>query len=467
MTNNILVVSSDHKTSREIVTLLQDRFSVDIAPNIPESLVLFEEKGFDMLFLDVTLFETLSTERNIKSVIDQFREVSRSTIIAIMTRIEHNRRGIMAIRAGADNYISIPIQKDELRTVTQSIHETVMEKSKLDYLSDTFWDISSQPFLNTKSPPVVEALKKIKAVAPTKSTVLLYGETGTGKGVLSQLIHKHSHRRDAPFIQVHLGAIPDTLVESELFGHEKGSFTGAIRRKLGKFELASAGTIFLDEIETVSPHVQIRLLQILQDGTYYRVGGEEALTSSARVIAATNIDLITLCEKDLFRYDLYYRLNVFPIEIPSLKHRTEDIPVMVHTILERLNRFHDKHITGVHSDVLEAFSRYSWPGNIRELENIIERAYLMETTSVISSEHLPADFFSEDTAPQDDMRAYPGENLASIRDRAIRNVERRYLIETLSVHNGSIQKTADTAGITPRQLFNLMQKHNIRKEDFK
>ena len=467
MNNNIMVVSSDHIASREIATLLQNKFCVDIAPNIPESLIRFGKKSYDMLFLDVTLLEALSTERNIKSVIDQFREVSRSTIIAIMTRIEHNRRGIMAIKAGADNYISIPIQKDELRTVTQSIHDTGMEKSKLDYLSDTFWDISSQPFLNTKSPSVVEVIKKIKAVAPTKSTVLLIGETGTGKGVLAQLIHKHSRRRDAPFIQVHLGAIPDPLIESELFGHEKGSFTGAIRRKLGKFELAAEGTIFLDEIETVSPHVQIRLLQVLQDGTYYRVGGEEALSSSARVIAATNIDLITLCEKELFRYDLYYRLNVFPIEIPSLNNRTEDIPVMVRTILERLNRFHDKNIVGVHPDVLEAFSQYSWPVNIRELENFIERAYLMETADVISSEHFPVDFFSGELASEDDMHIHPGENLASIRDRVIRNAERRYLIETLSVHNGSIQKTADTAGITTRQLFNLMQKHSIKKEDFK
>jgi DNA-binding NtrC family response regulator len=266
---------------------------------------------------------------------------------------------------------------------------------------------------------------------------------------------------------VHLGAIPDTLVESELFGHEKGSFTGAIRRKLGKFELAADGTIFLDEIETVSPHVQIRLLQILQDEVYYRVGGEEALTSSARVIAATNIDLITLCEQDLFRYDLYYRLNVFPIEIPSLKYRTEDIPTMVRTILERLNRFHEKSITGVHPEVLEAFSQYPWPGNIRELENFIERAYLMEATDVISPEHFPDEFFSAGTALEDDIRIHPGEKLSSIRERVVRTAERRYLIETLAAHHGSIQKTADTAGITTRQLFNLMQKHNIRKEDFK
>jgi len=466
MNNAILVVSSDNTASRDIAALLQDTFHVDIAPSIPESLVLFEKKKYDLLFLDVTLLETLSTEQNIKGVIDRFREISRPTIITVMTRIEHNRRGIMAIRAGADNYISIPVQEDELRTVTQSINDTAMEKSKLDYLSDTFWDISSQPFLRTESPPVIEVIKKIKAVAPTKSTVLLIGETGTGKGVLSRLIHRHSHRRDAPFIQVHLGAIPDTLIESELFGHEKGSFTGAVRRKLGKFELAAEGTIFLDEIETVSPHVQIRLLQILQDGTYYRVGGEEVLSSSARVIAATNIDLITLCEKDLFRYDLYYRLNVFPIEIPSLKYRAEDIPVMVQTILERLNRFHDKRITGVHPEVLDAFARYPWPGNIRELENYLERAYLMETTDVILPEHFPEDFFSEGAAG-DAYHVYPGESLATVRNRAIRDAERRYLIETLSANHGSIQKTADAAGITTRQLFNLMQKHNIKKEIFK
>jgi transcriptional regulator with GAF, ATPase, and Fis domain len=307
---------------------------------------------------------------------------------------------------------------------------------------------------------------KIRSVSPTKSTVLLTGDTGTGKSVLAQLIHQHSNRRDAQFISVHCGAIPDTLVESEMFGHEKGAFTGAIKRKLGKFEIANGGTIFLDEIGTITPSAQIKLLQVLQDGTFQHVGGEETIKTDVRVIAATNADLKNMCDEGQFRKDLYYRLNVFPIEIPALRERFEDIPLFIDTFLKNLNKFSLKEINAAHPQVLDAFSRYSWPGNIRELENLIERAYILETSDQLTPESFPGELFESDSTPvfipsSEDL------TLTAARQRGVEEVERNYLKDVLTRHKGKIGDSAKVAGISTRQLNKLMNKYGIRKEEFK
>jgi DNA-binding NtrC family response regulator len=307
---------------------------------------------------------------------------------------------------------------------------------------------------------------KIRSVAPTKSTVLLTGETGTGKGVLASLTHQHSNRRDAKFVSVHCGAIPDTLLESELFGHEKGAFTGADRRKQGKFEISKGGTIFLDEVGTITPAAQIKLLQVLQDGTFQRVGGEETLSADVRVIAASNMDLKEMCDNGQFRKDLYFRLNVFPVEIPSLRERKEDIPHIVEVIIGRLNRFHQKEILNVHPDVIEAFLNYPWPGNIRELENLIERAYIIERSSILTPEGFPLELFALES-PSARTELHPSYTLAEVRRRAIEEVEKRYLKELLVRKKGKIRESAEVAGITTRQLHKLMTKHRISKEQFK
>jgi transcriptional regulator with GAF, ATPase, and Fis domain len=307
---------------------------------------------------------------------------------------------------------------------------------------------------------------KIRSVAPTKSTVLVIGETGTGKGVLASLIHKHSNRNEAQFISVHCGAIPDTLLESELFGHEKGAFTGAIRRKLGKFEIAKGGTIFLDEIGTVTPSAQIKLLQILQDGMFQRVGGEETIEANVRVIAATNTDLKKMCEEGLFRKDLYYRLNVFPIEVLPLRERKEDIRHFVEVFLRRMNKFNAKAIHHVHPAVLEAFEQYAWPGNIRELENLIERAYILETSPVLNPESFPSELFeAQSLTPSVTVDARL--TLSEVRKEGLKHIERNYIKEQLVQHKGKIKDSAKAAGMTTRQLHKLMKKYAIRKEDFK
>jgi len=311
-----------------------------------------------------------------------------------------------------------------------------------------------------------EVFKKIRAVASTRATVLLIGETGTGKGLLARMIHMHSNRCDDPFISVHCGAIPETLLESEMFGHEKGAFTGAVRKKLGKFEMAHSGTIFLDEIGTITPPAQVKLLQVLQDGTYSRVGGEEALQTEARVVAATNADLAGMSERSEFRKDLFYRLNVFPVEIPPLRLRKEDISQIVEVFLKKLRQRHEKTIHSVHPRVLQAFQNYPWPGNIREMENLMERACILETANVLTPESFPAGIFDSDSVPAG-LPAYDHLTLADARRHVIEQFERQYLKDLFVRTKGKVNRAAEDAGISSRQLNKLMVKYDIQKETFK
>lgn len=376
------------------------------------------------------------------------------------------REAVMAIKAGASDYLTYPVNPDEVNHITQSIYESIIMESELDYLRDRFWQEDSLEIVRTRSPLMKRLFDKVRSVAPTKSTVLLNGETGTGKGVLARLIHQHSNRKDGPFISVHCGAIPDTLLESELFGHERGAFTGAVRRKLGKFEIAQGGTIFLDEIGTITPSAQIKLLEILQDGTFHRVGGEERIEANMRVIAATNADLRKMCEAGQFRKDLYYRLNVFPLEIPPLKERMEDIGYIVEVILKKLNKFDLKEIHDIHPHVIDAFGNYPWPGNVRELENLMERAYILEESPILTPDSFPDELFTSNPSPVQ-VKPNISLSLADVRRTAIEQTERCYLKELLAVNKGRIKESAEAAGISARQLHKLMKKYDVRKEEFK
>jgi transcriptional regulator with GAF, ATPase, and Fis domain len=265
---------------------------------------------------------------------------------------------------------------------------------------------------------------------------------------------------------VHCGAIPDTLLESELFGHEKGAFTGAVRRKLGKFEISEGGTIFLDEVGTITPSAQIKLLQVLQDGTFSRVGGEETLITDARIIAATNADLMQMSKDGNFRKDLYYRLNVFPIEIPPLRDRIEDLSFFIDVILKKLNQSYQKNIHDIHPMVLKALKASSWPGSIRELENLIERAYILENTAVLTPESFPSELFGE-KIPAAVLPMESQQTIANARQKVVEDFERQYLKDLIARNKGGIKKSAEEAGITTRQLHKLMSKYGIRKEEYK
>ena len=464
--SNILVVSKEHETFRIIHSCLHAEHTVDHASHKDAALAMHHQKHYDFIFIDIEILKAFRAENEYKTALQLFwKEFSRVEIIVISSQ-EMTREAVMALKAGASNYLTYPLSPEEIKLITESIHQSLMVQSELDYLRDQFWQSDALELIQTKSSSMKEVLEKVRSVAPTKSTVLLTGETGTGKGMLAELIHRHSNRRNASFISVHCGAIPDTLLESELFGHEKGSFTGAHRRKLGKFEIAHEGTIFLDEIGTMTPSAQIKLLQVLQSRTFERVGGEETINVDVRIIVATNVDLKKKCEEGQFRTDLYYRLNVFPIETPPLRERLEDIPYLAELFLERMNKFHLKEIREIHPDVIGAFQKYSWPGNIREMENLIERAYILETSSMLTPESFPGELFEQNVL----LTSLPVNfslTLSKTRQKAIDDIERQYLKELLALYNGRINDSANAAGITTRQLHKLMKKHAIRKEEFK
>jgi DNA-binding NtrC family response regulator len=463
---SILVISNEQNVFGSISRCFDARYKVSVALNADAALDILSKRRYDIIFVDLEILRGSASGNGYKAAMEPFWHLYPTIEIIVMSSQQLIREAVVAVKAGASDYLTYPINPDEVKHVTESLHESLISQSELDYLRDQFWQSDSLELVHTNSAVVKKAYEKIRSVAPTKSTVLLIGETGTGKGEFAKLIHRHSSRCDAQFISVHCGAIPDTLLESELFGHEKGAFTGAVRRRLGKFEIAKGGTIFLDEIGTITPSAQIKLLQILQDQTFQRVGGEETLEANVRVIAATNADLKKMCEDGQFRKDLYYRLNVFPIEIPPLRDRPEDIPHLVEVFLRSMNRFSSKEIHDIHPHVLEVFTRYSWPGNIRELENLMERAYILETSSLLTPESFPSELF-ESEAPSASVFVDTQLTLMEVRHKGIEDIERRYLKEVLAKNQGRIKESASVAGVTTRQLHKLMTRYGIRKEEFK
>jgi DNA-binding NtrC family response regulator len=462
----VLVVARE----QDIVQTIRGCFGADCkvnrAADRDDALEMLGTRRYDLIFLDLEILQDSLADKDYETALEQFHNLQPSVEIVVMSPQAVIREAVKAVKAGASDYITYPIDPEEVNHVTETINEAIMLQSELDYLRDRFWQSDYMDLVKTKSPAMQEVFARIRSVAPTKSTVLLIGETGTGKDLIARLIHQHSNRRDVQFISVHCGAIPDTLVESELFGHEKGAFTGAVRRKLGKFEIAKGGTIFLDEIGTITPATQIKLLQILQDGTFQRVGGEETIQANARVIAATNMDLGRMCDDGEFRKDLYYRLNVFPVEIPALRERKEDIPHIAQVILQRLEKFNKKQIRSIHSSVMECFRKYSWPGNVRELENLLERACILEQSSTLTVDSFPAELL----ASQDVSAGVVVDSslpLAEVRNRGVEAIEGRYLRELLASNRGRIKESAEAAGISTRQLHKLLNKYQIRKEEFK
>ncbi len=349
--------------------------------------------------------------------------------------------------------------------VIDNVAKAVRTRSELEYLREQFWKDESRDIVRTQSPTMQKVFDQIRLVAPTLTTVLLTGETGTGKGVMAKLLHRHSSRSEKPFISVHCGAIPDTLIESELFGHEKGAFTGAIMKKMGVFEIARGGTLFLDEIGTITQSVQIKLLQVLQEKIFTRVGGETTINADVRVIAASNSDLKAAIQDGSFREDLYYRLNVFPIEVPPLRERIEDIPVLVEEFLVKCNLKNNKNIFSVHPSVMAALRKYAWPGNIRELENLVERAHIVEQSRELTPESFPSELFSGGSTAK--IHLNTSLPLAEVRREAVESVERQYLKQLLAEYKGKIDLSALAAGLGVRQMHKLLTKYKIEKGEYK
>ena len=462
--NDVLIIESDPELSQLIERKVGQGAVVHHASGHPLSPELFE-KQFDLIFLDILKVDN-EQGNAVHTIIRQFRRHNPWVQFIALAPQERTRLAVSAVRQGADEYLTYPIDETEFELVIETIRRERAKHFELEYLRDKFWKADWLDTVQTSSPGMQQIYKKIRSVAPTIATVLLLGQTGTGKGWMARLIHRHSHRSDGAFVAVHCGAIPETLIESELFGHEKGAFTGADRRKLGKFELAQNGTIFLDEIGTISSPAQIKLLQVLQDGTFSRLGSEETLQTNARIIAATNADLEQMTTQETFRKDLFYRLNIFPIQLPPLSRRQEDIPHLADHFLEQLNKKYGKNIKGFQPGVIDALEDYEWPGNLRELENVLERACILETGELLQPESFPETIIigSKIVQAMEEDRPMP---ISEARQIAIDAFERTYLEKLLRKHKGKISMSAREAHITSRQLARLVTKHGLDKKTFK
>lgn len=459
---SIMIICRDEADRYTLLTELANH-DVRVFSTLEEALSVLSRLFFDAVFVDVDALGAVaeSVHKGMKEVWKRAPDCE----VVVLASPDGTRQAVDAVRDGAADYLTTPVHPEELEHVVQRLFKTATLKSEPGEPDEDGWYGTDMGALRTKSPRMVKLYEKVQRVAGTRSTVLLTGETGTGKSYLARLIHENSKRRGRQFISVHCGAIPEPLTESELFGHEKGAFTGAIKRKAGKFELADGGTIFLDEIGTISHATQVKLLSVLQDREFQRVGGEETIPCNVRVIAATNENLEELVRKGEFRRDLFYRLNVFPIEVPPLRERREDIPSLTELFIARGKPI-GKEIHSVHPKVLEAFMRYDWPGNVRELENLVERACILETGFELSPESIPQDFFGDERQPAT-LTTDTDLPLAEARQQAVDRFERLYLTQLLTVTQGSIGQTAERAGITTRQLNKLMTRHGLRKEMFK
>ncbi len=472
----ILLSTQNRETRQTICDVLSSDYRIAVANTTNQLWEHIDTLPCECLIIDLSQLEGLSADGDAnaaynanedpKGLIRNLKSARPLMDIVVLVRTTEIRRAITFMKNGASNYITQPVDAHEVRLVLEEMLRDRRQQSELAYLREQLLQEDGSDIVRTLSPKMKTVYDNVRSVAPTKTTVLLLGETGTGKNFNAKLIHRHSNRKNGPFISVHCGAIPDTLIESELFGHEKGAFTGAHRRKMGKFELASQGTIFLDEIGTISKAAQVKLLTVLQEGIYQRVGGERNLEANVRVIAASNANLKEMCDQGQFRKDLFYRLNVFPIHIPRLHERKEDIPSFANAFLKRFNQFNTKTIRSIHPDVMDALMNYDWPGNIRELENLLERAYILETSYELTPESFPSELF-ETFEPMTEITVNTTETLAMVREKGLAEIERRYLKELLSRNRGKINQSALEAGVGTRQLNKLMNKYELDKRSFK
>jgi DNA-binding NtrC family response regulator len=422
----------------------EEGYSVDTANSGREALLKLPCQRWDLALLDIKMpgMDGLELHRKI-------REVDPEIIVIIMTGYASVDTAVQALKDGAYDYIMKPFDPDDLARLVAKALEHRRTRDENLRLRETLQETQAVEMVG-QSPPMQRVLESIRTVAPNDTTVLIHGESGTGKELVARAIHNLSPRRFMPMVTIHCGALTETLLESELFGHEKGAFTGAQYRKKGKFEVAEGGTVFLDEISDISLKTQTDLLRVLQEKEITRVGGNQTIKVDFRAIAATNKDLPTLVKEGTFRPDLYYRLDVFGITLPPLRERKEDIPLLVDHFLLKYSRAMNKRFTGISRASLDVLMNYPWPGNVRELENAIERAMVIGREPEIQASDFPLQVATP-TAPEGSL--------------ALEDVERGHIQHVLEVCDWNQTRAAKALGIDRVTLYNKIKKYGFRKAD--
>ena len=447
MTPTTILIVDDEQSHRLMLRahLEREGFQIVEAADGHEAVDRVNEKPFDLVLMDIRM-PTMDGIEALKRI----KEASAATPVIMMTAYGSINSAVEALKAGAADYLTKPLDMDELIfKAKKALHyrqleeENILQKERLGIR----FDFSS--IIGT-SPAMKRLFETLSMAAPTEATVLLLGESGTGKELVANAIHQNSPRKDKPYVKVNCAALPETLLESELFGHEKGAFTGAIDKKKGRFERANGGTLFLDEIGEMSPPTQTKILRVLQEREFEAVGGIKTIKVDVRIIAATNKDLAEEVKKGRVREDLYYRLNVVPITIPPLRERTEDIPLLAEHFLRIYSEKNKRKIKGFGAGVMDVFIGYSWPGNVRELENIVERIVIMSRVDTITLDELPPGI----AEPQ-------GEGDRTPHPTSLREVERETILKTLHQTGGNRTQAAQILGITRKTLQNKIKEYGI------
>jgi DNA-binding NtrC family response regulator len=392
------------------------------------------------------------------TVLREFKRMSQDTAIVVLTAFGSLEGAIEAIKQGAYDYLAKPFKKEEIKLVVQrSLDHCRLLRENTKFREELKSKDEWSPLVGS-SPAMLEVYKLVARVSESKSTVLLQGESGTGKELIARAIHGNSPRRDKPFVPVNCGALPDTLLESEMFGYEKGAFTGAVGTKTGLFESASGGTLFLDEVGELGQALQVKLLRVMQDHEVRRVGGTHSIKVDVRIIAATNRDLEQFVKEGKFRDDLFYRLNVVRITLPSLTERQEDIPMLAHYFLQKCATGTTTPVRGFHPDTMELLNRYRWPGNVRELENAIERAVSLSHGPLLTPDDLPTAIRQ---APIDaDAKPESPDATESV-CLTLEEVEKRHLVRVLKETKGNKVKASKILGIDRRTLYRMAERFGL------
>jgi DNA-binding NtrC family response regulator len=433
--------------------LVAEGYKVITAETGGNGLTLLRENQTDMVITDLRLpdMDGIQMLREVKTV-------SPETPVILITAYGSIDSAVTAMKEGASDYLTKPFSMDELLLIIRRIlriRELEEENLSLRKKVEERYGLEG---LVGKSPQMLKIYDLIETVSQTDTTVLVYGESGTGKEMVANAIHLQSPRKKGPFVKVNCAALPETLLETELFGHEKGAFTGALKQRKGRFEMADTGTLFLDEIGDISPAVQVKLLRVLQEREFERVGGNETLSVDVRLICATQKDLKEEIRKGAFREDLYYRLNVVPVILPPLRERREDVLLLADHFIDKFSKKMGKEIVGLSEDAKTLLLRYPFPGNIRELENLLERAIALIKGKIIQAEDLPDEVCGQSTSIQDVCQRIRGSKpLAS----ATKLFEKEYIQSVLEKTQGKKGQAADTLGISRKTLWEKIKELEI------
>ncbi len=452
---SILIVDDEPLIRESLYEILRiDGYCVQMASTAEEALQTLERGKIDIIVTDFKLPKMSGME-----LLEQIKTADSSVDIIMMTGYGSIEMAVDAMKKGAYDYITKPINDSEIKIIINKI----VEKKKILRENQTLKEIIAKEHpvsfggMIGASESMRQVYNIIESVASTNATILVSGESGTGKGLVARAIHDNDkYRKDRPFVEISCGALSETLLESELFGHMKGAFTGAIKDKEGRFEYARSGTIFLDEIDAFSPNLQVKLLRVLQDGIFERVGDNITRKADARIIVATNQFLPDLVEEGAFREDLYYRINVIAIRMPPLRQRKDDIESLVSHFIKKYSSANNKKVLNLSEQVLGLFKQYNWPGNIRELENAIEGAVIMAKTEVVNKWDIPhlSKFKSLGKKPSDDK------NLKKV----VEQPERDHIVSILEECDWNRSKAATALGINRTTLYNKMKKYGITEK---